>query len=78
MDRLSLVVGLGLIWWFQNKVDQDKKNRLQQLLKHPLIGEILHQAPNEITVLFYKAIDDNSNIDTYMLEYLESYTLKAK
>jgi hypothetical protein len=57
---------------------QDKQDRLQQLLKHPLIGDIVQQAPNEITVLFYRAIDDNSNIDSYMLEYLESYIHKAK
>lgn len=59
-------------------VADDKQYRLQQLLKNPIIGDVLHQVPNEITVLFYRAVEDNTQIDTYMLEYLEFYTQKAK
>ena len=59
-------------------VADDKQYRLKQLCQHPMIEEVLQQAPNEIVSLFRTALYDTSNIDTYMLEYLEFYTQKAK
>lgn len=56
----------------------DKKYRLEKLYTHPMIEDILQQAPNEIVSLFQAAVHDTNNIDPYMLEYLEFYIHKAK
>ena len=74
MFSISIMVFMLIVGSNNNS----KKYRLEQLYKHPLINDILHQAPNEIVSLFYTAVNDTSNIDPYMLEYLEFYTQKAK
>ena len=74
MFSISIMVFMLIVGSNNN----NKKYRLQQLYQHPMIEEVLQQAPNEIVSLFRIAVHDTSNIDSYMLEYLEFYIHKAK
>lgn len=74
MFSISIMVFMLIVGANNN----DKKYRLEKLYTHPMIEEILQQAPNEIVSLFRAAVYDTSNIDPYMLEYLEFYIHKAK
>lgn len=71
----TTVMGVMIIVGASNT---DKKYRLEKLYTHPMIEDILQQAPNEIVSLFQTAVHDTSNIDPFMLEYLEFYIHKAK